>query len=423
MLGKVLDRLMSISAFQKAPNKGLLKIQDAQVDKVREMRGGMLSYLPTTRSRWLLGDIEDAQQACDIGNIEQAARLWQSAYKDGQFVGALTARSNGLLRLPKKFVGDQSLISELQFGQDSVRSVYEEMIPTSEAASMIESGLGLGVSVGELVPVKGRDYPVLTWLPPEYLSFRPNENRWYFRSVAGLLPVVPGDGRWVLHAPGGRIAPWNRGLWRPCGRAFITKEHAINHDANWQAKLAHPARVAVAPAGASDKLSQTWFQEVASWGINTVFGMYPGYDVKIVESNGRGHESFASTIERSNKEYVICLSGQEVTTTGGAGFQNSNIFQSIRRDFIQADALAWAYTVNTQILPYFTVQRRGPGAIESSPCVVYDTTPPADLMAMTNMMSQLPTALVGLKQILEADGRKLDMNEVIRLYNIPELKS
>ena len=167
------------------------------------------------------------------------------------------------------------------------------------------------------------------------------KNRWrnYYLTIFGPVAITPGDGRWVLHVEGGRVSPWQHGLWFALGQSWINKSHAMLHKANWEAKLANPARaLATAPQGATDEQQLSWFQAVMAWGINTVFALKPGYKVELLESNGRGYESFDGTISQSEREYTIAIAGQLVTTDGGAGFSNSDIHRSIRADIIKAVA-------------------------------------------------------------------------------------
>jgi hypothetical protein len=275
------------------------------------------------------------------------------------------------------------------------------------------------VAVGELVPVKGRSYPVLVRLDPAYLFFRWNEQRWYYSSIAGALPITPGDGRWVLHLPGGRSAPWQNGLWKALGRAYIRKEHANLHKDNWEGKLANPARVATCAQGASEEQQDNWFRAVMAWGVNTVFGMKPGYDVKLVESNGRGWECFVKTIAQCDAEIIICVAGQTVTTDGGAGFANADIHKSIRADLIKSTADALSYTVNTQILPQYAFKRKGIEAIATTPTVEWDVTPPKDRAAEGASLVSVATAVTQLTTALAPYGRTLDIDTLAARFGIP----
>src|SRR6185503_11132817 len=108
------------------------------------------------------------------------------------------------------------------------------------------------------------------------------------------------------------------------------------------------------------------------------FGMTPGYDVKLLESNGRGFECFNTTIDRADKEMIVAVAGQVVTTDGGAGFQNSDIHKTIRADLIKDTADGLAYTLNTQGIPPWVVERFGEDRLAGSAVVEWDVTPPKD---------------------------------------------
>lgn len=389
---------------------------------MRRTLGGQLVPPSRTRPRWFLADLEAAEYAADNGDLSSAAALMQAARKDGVLAGVLSTRTAGLVRLPKRFVGDGDITRELDVGGETTRSVFDEMFPPAELALLAADGETLGVGVAELLPVEGRVHPVMVRLDPRFLSFVWSENRWYYNAVTGRLPITPGDGNWILHIPGGRISPWNNGLWRCLGRAYIRKEHAALHKDNWEAKLANPARVAVAPQGATEAQKDGFFRQVMAWGVNSVFGMIPGYDVKLLESNGRGWESFNKTIEDQNNEFVIAIAGQTVTVDGGAGFQNSDIHKTIRADLIKSTADALAHTINTQGLPVFVALKYGVEAIDARPVVMsWDVTPPKDRNSEATSMVTLGTAIQQLGDALRAHGRDLDVGAMCERFAVPVL--
>lgn len=411
--------LLGVSTFAEPIQPGQPTLDSESVQRVRETHGGQLAPLPRSRLRWYLKDLERAEQNADVGILTLAAQLMRAARKDGVYSGVLSTRTDGLVRLPKRFRGNQDIIASLDKGSDETISVFDSMHPAAELALLAKDGIELGVGVAELVEVKDRPYPVLVRLEPEFLQYRWSENQWYYRSLAGVIPIVPGDGRWVLHMPGGRMSPWQNGLWRAIGRAYIRKEHAAFYRDNWQAKLANAARVATSPQAASQAQKDGWFQRVASWGVNTVFSITPGYDVKLLESNGRGHESFKETIEDQNNELVIAVAGQTVTTDGGTGFANADIHKSIRADLIQATAEALAHTINTQTLPSYIIDNFGEDALDDPATVEWDVTPAKDRNAEASAMVTASAAMRQLTEALAAHDMSLDAEAFAIQFGIP----
>lgn len=413
--------LLGISAYvaagPEAPSLG-----DPEVERQRALFGGSLQPVVWSQTRWYLADHESAIHQADAGVMAPAARLWRACQSDGVVKGVLSTRTSGMVRLPKRFRGRADIVAALEQGSQSARSVFDEMNPASELALIAADGIGIGVGVGEYVPVEGRDYPVLVRLDPEFLRFRWTENRWYFQSAAGEIPITPGDGRWVLHTPGGRVAPWQFGLWRAVGKAWIRKEHAQLHKDNWEAKLANPARVAFAPLAATDAQKQSWFQRVMAWGANTVFGLTPGYDVKLLESNGRGHESFSKTIAEQNTEIIISVAGQTVTVDGGTGFANADVHKSIRADLIKETADALAFTINTQGLPAFIVARFGEDALLDGATVEWDVAPPKDRTAESAAAQTTASAITGLTTALAPYGLEPDVEAICIRAGVPVRK-
>lgn len=416
-----LDRiraLLGVSTYALPPSTDP-GLDDASIEEIRKVYGGQLSPMQQTRTRWYLADLETAEHLADQGDLSMAAQLMRAVDSDGVESGLMSTRTGGLVRLPKVFRGDEEMVNSLKAGGDVAASVFDEMFPATELAKLAADGVKLGVGVGEMLQVEGRDFPVFVRLSPEFLRYRWSENRWYYQSIAGLIPITPGDGRWILHLPGGRNNPWQNGSWRAIGKAFIRKEHANLHKDNWEGKLANPARVAFAPAGGTDEQAQSWFRKVMAWGINTVFGLKPGYDVKLLESNGRGADSFRETIKEQNNEFMIAICGQTVTTDGGTGFANADIHKSIRADLIKETADALAYTINTQGIPAWVMMTYGEDALERRPTVEWDVTPPKDRNSEATAMGAVGTAIKQLTEALQAHGLKPDAKMIAERFNIP----
>lgn len=417
-LRDALSALLGVSAYERPKTT---RDDRAEIERIRAEHGGSLGRAPLTQTRWYSADVEDAIIAADRGDLRLASKLWRAMRRDGVISGLLSTCTDGLVRLPKQFVGDEEQCTILKSGTGTV-SLFDSMFPATELARMAADGIGLGYGVGELRPVQGRDYPVLVRLEPELARYREDENRWYFQSYGKELPITPGDGQWILHTPGGRVSPWQAGKVFALGDTWVDKQHARSYRRNWESKLANAARVAVSPTGASEEQADSWFRAVMAWGVNTVFGMKPGYDVKLLESNGRGYESFGATIKDANEEFMIALAGQLVTTTGGTGFANADIHKSIRADIIVAIADSLAHTINTQGIPPWVVNRWGREKLDTRAMVGWDVAPAKDRMAEATAMTALANGLKLMRESLAPYQRDLDIGAVLAAHGIATVR-
>lgn len=403
-----LNALMGVSTYALPPQTGT-DITDPSVQDTLRMLGGQLQPLPVTKPRWYLSDIEIALSMADKGNLTIAAQLARSMRRDGVIGGLTKTRTAGLVALPKRFRGDPEAVDALQ-ASNGTRSVFDEMFPPAELGRLAADGLHLGVGVGQLVPVKGRDFPILVRLEPEHLYYQWNEDRWYYRSVASNLAVTPGENGWILHVSGGRTAPWQDGLWPALGRAFVIKEHALLNRQNFSNKLANPARVAQAPNGATEEQEQGLLQALIRWGVNTVIQLPVGWEAKILESTGGGWQVFGKDIETADNESMITLAGQVVTVTGGSGFANADIHKTIRADLIRETADALAHTLNTQGIPQWMIsQGKIDVLLSDPPRVSWDTDPPKDRLTEAQAYKAAAKAITALNEALEPKAEPAPM--------------
>jgi hypothetical protein len=248
---RVIDVLLARSGYVGKPGANWPKIDDPFIERGRAAMGGHLSLRPQFVTDWLLQDRKLAMQDASNGDLYRAALLWKSVLSDGVFSGVFNLRCAGIVTLPRKFRGNTEYVAQLQEGHESVQSVYDAMVPPDQSKLMIQDGIGLGVAVGELLKVPGRSYPVLRRLPPEGLVYRWSSNmgNWFYRSQSGgLLPIIKGDGNWVLWEPAGvDAAPWERGTWYAASRAYVLKENAALCSGNLERGMANPGTSLLPP--------------------------------------------------------------------------------------------------------------------------------------------------------------------------------
>lgn len=381
-------------------------------------RGMQFTPPPSSITRWYVRDVESAIRMADGGDLSRAAQLAKSMRRDGVLSGVLSTRTGGLVRLPKRFTGRPDMVAQLE-GRHGRRTLFDRMFPAAELEKLAADGVLLGVGVGEMVDVEGRREPVLRRLDPQWLRYYWGEDRWYYLSTSGPIPITPGDGRWILHLPGGVDQPWSFGLWPALARSYISKEHAFLHRENFGGKLANPARAAVAPSGSSEEQRRGFLDRLIAWGVNTTFELPPGWDVKLIESNGRGYEVFADMIQTANEEMIIAIAGQLVTVSGGTGFSNADIHATVRSDLIQQTGEGLAHTVNEQGLVPWTNRRFGAGAVAESVEMEWDIKPPKDLKAEAETLSAASKAIEDANRALRPYKKSVDDVEIATRFSIP----
>lgn len=415
--------LLGFSAYTPpAPTLSTLDLDDPIVKQAREMAGGGLAPPPVTHLRWYPKDLEVAQVSADGGDLMMAAQLFRSMRSDGTVSGLLGVRAAGLLRLPRNFTGDDRMVEVLKT-RSHAQELFDSTFPPSEVQALEEDGVMLGIGVAEMVPVPGRRNPVMIRLEPEFLKYNWKDNRWFYRSIAGLIPITPGDGRWILHVPGGRMSPWQKGAWIPCAEAWINKRHAKLNRFNYGGKLANPARVIKSPIGASEDQRYGSLAKLAAWGLNTVFELPVGWDAALLESKGEGHQVWKDDIADDNDDIKMAIAGQIVTSDGGTGFDKGDLFKMIRSDIVQTDGDKLAHTFNTQALPYLTAVLIGPEALADPGAVKWDTTPPQDRQREATLIMTGADAIQRLTAAVKPAGYEVMTAELALRLGLPIVKA
>jgi hypothetical protein len=415
----------------QAQRTGARPLNDPQVKRTREIMGGGLYRSRMTSTAIYLDDLDQAVQAADLGQLTLACQLLQSCDQHPVAQGLMATRTSGLVRLPVKWAGNPAAISLLKQGViagsdtgENPNSLYDYLVPPGERSRFSEDAIKLGYAIGELQPSTS-GLPLFRQLDPAGLQYRVDTNTWIYNSVAGPVVVEPGvwptdrDSAFVLYTAG-RTTPWRRGIWKSLLQCYIVTLHALSYRSSWESKLANPARVGTSPVGADEDQDAALFEQIAAWGLNTTMLLKPGQDLKLVESNGRGHDCFSKTIAEQTEQIIYLISGNTVVADGGSGFQNASLFRAIRNDLIQADANVLASVENFQIIPLIL---EALGFTDTAVTREYVTASPAEVASEAQAFSQVAAAITALSEAFVASGseQRLDVGAICNQFAIPVL--
>lgn len=391
------------------------------------------------QTRWDPAQADTALRQAEQGDMRGVALMLDAMRRDGLINGIMGVRTSGMLRCPVKFSGDPWLVEQLR-GRDPVydRSgalvdpgtpgLFWDMFPESEQSAIVFDGIMAGIGLGELVPRPGKP-PRLRHLPLHFLKYRFEADFWYFNSGASGIswaittdtdeppvamdPPLPSDepGRFVVYTPYGRERVWIKGMWWPCSLPFIQRQNVVFDGLRWQQNLADPLKVATAQAGADEK-HRTWLESFIRNMWRRAGGLVspPGYQMELVESNGRGYEIYQQAYDQAGGDILVTLTGSKAGagSEGGQGFSNAPEFSKIDASKTGMVAATWETTLHEQGIRPWTKsigQER-----ERAPWARFDVRSPEQRAADARALGELAAGVDKIDVTLARRGRRLDLD-------------
>lgn len=356
---------------------------------------------------------------------------------DDRVQGVLSTRTHGLLGLPLAFQGggrrQQKALEGTRGleGRVAVPGDWYRMFPEAQVAQLCAWGILLGVGLAERVPrgrdladsdeptAEQRDVPELRIWHPRWLRQDVMTERWYLMTSEGEVEITPGDGRWIMYAPYGLTRPWTQGAWRPLAFAWVLKQFALHDRARHSEVQGSPARVGIAPQGATPNSRKRMLNDLRELGRDAAMILPEGYDYKIVEAQARTWEIYGAQIEWADRAIAIAIAGQFVTTEGTKGFSNGNIHQVVLQSLINFTAETLSTTLREQgVLPW-AISNFGDAA--GTPWPQWDTSPPKDKKEIAEAIATLGAAIAQMDAAMATLGKRVDAVELANQFGIPLL--
>lgn len=358
---------------------------------------------------WAISDVRLAIQALVIGNFDTPSQLQDAIAGDSRVQSAMRSRSGGLLgrpirfKLPEKYKDDDQAKKCLRCWERH----WPQMHAEPALLDLLETSHGLGFSYAQIL----WDTNSKIWKPYlQSFNTRFSYYHWQFRAhiavtFDGQLPITPGDGHWVLHAPYGQYRGWMRGALRALAQWWLARNYALRDWARYCERHGFPMLLADTPFGADPTDIAAYQTQLSSIGQESVLQVpgsvdvtkYGKYDLRYLEPADENWKSFKELIEQCNDEITLALMGQNLTSQVKEGsLAAARVHADVRQAILEADARALAKTLYVQVARPFAALNFGNPDL--APRIDWDVRADEDLEAKSKSFQAFAAGINYLRQ-------------------------
>jgi phage gp29-like protein len=361
------------------------------------------------QSGWAVQDVRNALVELAQGQFDRPAQLQDAIAGDSRVQSAMRQRSGGLLgrpikfRLPRKFRKDSQAKKCLRVWENH----WPQMAAEPALIDLLETAHSLGFADGQILWDTSREI----WKPYlQSFNARYTYYHWEYRvHVAvtrdGMLPITPGDGHWLHHAPYGSYRGWMRGALRALAQWWLARSYALRDWARYCERHGFPILMYRTPFGADPSQIAAGQNQLKSLGQESILQV-PGsvdvqkfgqYNLEYLEPKDENWQAFKELIEQCNSEITLALLGQNLTSQVKEGsFAAARVHADVRQAILEADARALAHTVYVQVLRPFAALNFGNPNL--APIPEWDVSPPEDFQKKAQTLQAFAGAINQLRQ-------------------------
>lgn len=373
---------------------------------IRQRAGLVYRDLPlvTIQNTWSVDQARGALYAHMAGMFDASAQLWDSILGDDRVMATLGSRISGLFgRQVKHTPADDSAAAKECC--DAWAKWWPRMCGDSSLIEMHTYGIGLGFAPAQLVWDTSGDVwgPYVRPWHPRFTYYDWSIRRLMALSQDGVLPIVPGDGKWLLHSPWGMYRGWVRGAIRAITEPWMLRHYAFRDMARFSEVHGLPTRVGKVPAVSDPRERAAFESSLANLGSDTSMILPQGvdgqdgsgYDYGLVEAGDTAWEVFPGLIDRCDMAIVLAIMFQNLTTeVKGGAFAATSAHMDIRQSGLQGDDAAWQQTLQQVARPFAFLNF---GDADLAPRTCWDVEPRDDMAGNAKQFQSFATAISALR--------------------------
>lgn len=375
----------------------------------------------TTLTSWDVPTVRSALSGLMEGVFDRAGQFADALFADDRVQATMGSRLAGLWGREARHrpANDSSAAREvLDAWVDHWRALEDSYGFDETAAYTILMGFGHGQIVWDTTGKIWKPYP-RPW-HPRYEFYHWPARRYVAISQDGLLPIVPGDGKWYAAEPYGSYRGWVRGAMRALAEPWLGRRFAIRDW--WRFNEVHgiPTRVGYTPAAADPGERAQFEKSLGQLGSETTL-LIPrgvdkdlGYEYALVEAADTNWESFERTINQCDLAIVLAIKFQNLTTeiTAGGSYAAAREHGKVDVAQIKKDNAVWRCTIHRDFARPFAQFNFGDADL--APITDRDVPDPPreDYSAAAEQFAKLGTAM----QAMAAAGVKFSDASKLRSF-------
>lgn len=303
---------------------------------------------------------------------------------------------------------------------EAIRSVT---FSSEHVAPLLRWAVLMGFALAELIwdTGEGDEAWQVTLKPwhPSFVYYNLITRKYGVYTENGVQEITPGDGKWFLYAPSGPYRAWIQGAVRSCAIPWLGRQYAFRDWLRYCEMHGLPMRKVKVPTDANDPEKQALYGSIMAMGSAAVLQLPQnadgtGWDVELLEATDGSWKTFQAAEESCNTKFAIAILGQNLSTeVQGGSFAAAKVHGNVRQDYLEADAQTLAQAFRSQVLKPWAEYNYGDPNLAPHPR--WETAPPEDLKAKSDMLVQLGTALTAFAQA----APDIDVRTLLEGFDLP----
>ena len=383
------------------------------------------SWADVVDDRWSVAMVRAALTEHVNGVFSSSSMLVDAMLADDRIAADTRTRVLAVTGLPFRL--EASAIGDQRRAKAVVKDA-ERLWPRIAPVALLHDLMRWAILLGFAPAVCGWTTTARRWTPsavlfhPEHVSLDTMSEGLRASTTKGLVPITPGDGAWILHAPDG-ARPWMGGAVRGLALPWLARQYARRDWSRFSEKHGLPIVGAVVPMESDKADKDQFYADLRRLGSEGLV-MLPrdredrGFDVKYLEpGNVQASNAFRDLIASCDRAIAVALLGQANTADEGGSFAKATALNAIRLDLLEAGARWLGRSFYARLLRPWVHYRFGAAGLARVP--VWDATPPADTSALATTHKTAGEALGAWTKAAAASGLTVDVEAMAERYGVP----